>query len=200
MNAEMQPLYWRIQNNDNSGFDAVSLLMPAGEGEPATLVPTEVSFCSRRTGTQAVDVRWTDEDSDLFLHLLERVSEDHADETEEGVVLDINDGVVQGIVQLVALARFKTPWPSDDLVAGDVNTVREDIEIGDLVAIHTHYGCPMAIVVGMDSIDLTCILLEDIEAEGVSIVPEHSVFVINRDSALPPAFAESDTGEDAVFH
>jgi len=43
-------------------------------------------------------------------------------------------------------------------------------------------------------------LLEDIEAEGVSIVPEHSVFAINRDSALPPAFAESDTGEDAVFH
>jgi len=200
MNAEMQPLYWRIQNNDNSGFDAVSLLMPAAEGEPATLVPTEVSFCSRRSGSQAVDVRWTEEDSDLFLSLLDRVSGDHAEETDDSMVLDINDGVVQGIVQLVALARFKTPWPSDDLVAGDINTVREEVEIGDLVALHTHHGCPMAIIVGMDSIDLTCILLEDIEVDGVSIVPEHSVFVVNRSCALPPAFAESDSGEDAVLH
>ena len=200
MNAEMQPLYWRLQNNDNSGFDAVSLLMPAAEGEPATLVPTEVSFCSRRSGSQDVDVRWTEEDSDLFLQLLDRVSDDHADETDEGVVLDINDGVVQGIVQLVALARFKTPWPSDELVAGGVNTVRDELEIGDLVGIHTHAATPMAIVVGMDSIDLTCILLEDIEVEGKSIVPEHSVFVINRDSALPPEFAESYTDEEAVLH
>ncbi|MEK9765008.1 MAG: hypothetical protein VW274_00865 [Thalassolituus sp.] len=200
MNAEMQPLYWRIQDNDNTGLDAVSLLMPANDGEPATVMPTEVSFCSRRSGNQAVDVRWSDEDSDLFLSLLERVSGDHAEEEDDSMVLDINDGVVQGIVQLVALARFKTPWPSDELVADDINTVREEIEIGDLVAVHTYYGCPMAIVVGMDSIDVTCILLEDIESDGHSLVPDHSVFVVNRSCILPPAFAESDTGEAAVFH
>ena len=51
MFAEMQPLYWRIQNTDATGFDAVSLLMPSADGEPATLFPTDVSICSRRSGT-----------------------------------------------------------------------------------------------------------------------------------------------------
>lgn len=202
MNAEMQALYWRIQNNLNSGLDAVSLLMPAADGEPDTVMPTEVSYCSRRSGAAAkqFDVRWSDEDSDLFLSLLDRVSNPEDAEDDDGMVLDINDGVVQGIVQLVALARFKTPWPSDELVAGDINTVREELEIGDLVAVHTRYGSPMAIVVGQDSIDVTCILLEDIVREGRSIVPDHSVFVVNRCCVLPSAFAESDSGEAAVFH
>ena len=200
MNAEMQPLYWRLQNNDTSGCDAVSLLMPASEGEPATVVPTEVSFCSNRSGGQDVDIRWTDEDTDLFLQLLDRVSDDHTDETDDGLVLDINDGVVQGIIQLVALARFGTPWPSQDLVAGGINTVRDELEIGDLVGIHTHVTIPMAIVVGMDSIDLTCILLEDVEVAGTSIVPAHSVFVINRASVLPPEFADSYIDVDTVLH
>lgn len=200
MNAEMQALYWRIQNNnDHSGQDAVSLLMPSEDGEPATVLPTEVNFCSRRSGIQAIDIKWSDDDSDLFLNLLDRISNDDPDD-EDNIVLDINDSIVQGIIQLVALARFTTPWQLDDLADEDVNTVREEVEIGDLVAINTKHGHPMAIIVGMDSIDLTCILLEDIEKDGLSIVPDHSVIVVNRNSALPNTFAESDVGESETFH
>ena len=89
MFAEMQPLYWRIQNTDASGFDAVSLLMPSSDGEPATLFPTDVSFCSRRSGTQSVDLQWSDDDSDLFMTLLDRVEIPESDEDDEGLVLDI---------------------------------------------------------------------------------------------------------------
>ncbi|WP_370294092.1 hypothetical protein [Thalassolituus sp.] len=198
MIAEMQPLYWRIQDTDNSGLDAVSLLMPANEGEPATVVPTDVSFCSRRSGNQAVDVRWSDDDSDLFLSLLERVSSEDAE--DDSIVLDINDGIVQGIVQLVALTRFKTPWPTDELVGDDINTERDETEIGDLVALNTRYGFVMGIVVGMDSIDMTCILLEDISDGDVCLVPDHSVLVFDRTNVLPIAFADTDTGEGATFH
>jgi len=198
MNAEMQPLYWRIQDTNNTGLDAVSLLMPANEGEPATVVPTDVSFCSRRSGNQAVDVRWSDDDSDLFLSLLERVS--HEDAEDDGIVLDINDGIVQGIVQLVALTRFQTPWPTDELVGEDFITEREETEIGDLVALNTRHGFYTAIVVGMDSIDVTVVLLEDICDGGLCLVPDHSVLVIDRCSVLQIAFADTDTGEDAVFH
>lgn len=200
MNAEMQAMYWRIQNNnDHSGQDAVSLLMPSDGSEPATLLPTEVSFCSRRSGRQDVDLKWSEDDSDLFLNLLERISNDDPSD-DEGIVLDINDGIVQGIVQLVALARFQTPWPTDELVGEDINTVRDDVEVGDLVAVNTLYGYPMAIIVGMDSIDLTCVLLESIEKDGFSIVPDHSVIILNRNSALPNTFAASDTGEAETFH
>ncbi|MAR01110.1 MAG: hypothetical protein CMI00_11330 [Oceanospirillaceae bacterium] len=200
MFAEMQPLYWRIQNKDASGFDAVSLLMPSADGEPATLFPTDVSFCSRRSGTQSVDLRWSDDDSDLFMTLLDRVEIPEADEEDDGLVLDINDGVVQGIVQLVALARFKTPWPTDELVAEDINTEREELELGDLAAVNTIHGYATAIVVAMDSIDITCVLLEDICDDHNILVPHHSLVVVNRISMLPLAFAESDIGEGAVRH
>lgn len=202
MHAHMQPLYWRIQNTDTSGFDVVSLLMPATDSEPATVLPTDVSFCSRRLDKKALDIKWSEDDSDLFLSLLDRLSLNLEDEVDdEGLVLDINDDVVQGIVQLVALARFKTPWPTDELVGEDFNTEREEVEVGDLISVNTSAGFYMAIIVAMDSIDVTCILMEDIVDQGEQcIMPEHSVLVLNRSYVLPLAFADSDLGEEAVFH
>lgn len=202
MHAHMQPLYWRIQNTEASEFHAVSLLMPATDDEPATVLPTDVSFCSHRKDKKDLDIKWSEDDSDLFMSLLERLSlnlEDDMD--EEGLVLDINDELVQGIVQLVALARFKTPWPTDELVGGDINVVREELEVGDLIAINTLSGNYMGIIVAMDSIDVTCVLMEDIVSEdGQCLMPEHSLLVLNRHYALPLAFAENDLGEDATFH
>lgn len=200
MFAEMQPLYWRIQNTDAAGFDAVSLLMPSADGEPATLFPTDVSICSKRSGKQSVDLQWSDDDSDLFMTLLDRVEIPEADDDDDGLVLDINDGVVQGIVQLVALARFKTPWPTDELVAEDINTEREEQELGDLVAINSLHGFATAIIVAMDSIDMTCILLEDISDQEQVLIPHHSLIVVNRTSVLPLTFAESDLGEGVTRH
>jgi hypothetical protein len=200
MNAEMQPLFWRIRDAESNGTEIVSLLMPSNaDGEPASEFPVDVCFQSRRSNRHAVDLRWSDDDSDLFLSLLDRISDD-GDGEEEGITLDINDGVVQGIVQLVALARFKTPWPSDDIVGEDFITEREEFEIGDLVALNTRYGFVMAIVVGMDSIDMTCILLENIQDGDECLVPDHSVLIVNRAYALLPAFADSDTGEGAIIH
>ena len=130
MNAEMQPLFWRIRDAESNGTEIVSLLMPSNaDGEPASEFPVDVSFQSRRSNRHAVDIRWSDDDSDLFLSLLDRISDDD-DGEEEGITLDINDGVVQGIVQLVALARFKTPWPSDDIVGEDFITEREETRVG----------------------------------------------------------------------
>ena len=103
MNAEMQPLFWRISDQDQSGFEAVSLLMPAGTaGEDPAEFPTEVSFRSNRSSHHPVDLRWSEEDSDLFMSLLDRLMEP---EEEGDIEVDISDGVIQGIVQLVALAR-----------------------------------------------------------------------------------------------
>ncbi len=199
MNAEMQPLFWRISDQDSSGFEAVSLLMPAGPaGEDAAVFPTEVSFPSNRSTTHPVDLRWSEEDSDLFMQLLDRLME--ADDEQE-IEVDISDGVIQGIVQLVALARFKTPWPTDELVGEDIITELEEIEVGDLVALNTCHGYALAIIVGLDSIDATCVLLDSLmNEEGQLVVPDHSLLVINRHYVLPAAFAPSDQGEDAVFH
>jgi len=198
MNAEMQPLFWRISDQNKSGFEAVSLLMPSGQsGETPAEFPTEVSFRSNRSSTHPVDLRWSEEDSDLFMSLLDRLVE-----AEEGddIEVDISDSVIQGIVQLVALARFKTPWPTDELTGDDFITEREELEIGDLVALNTCHGFALAIIVGLDSIDATCVLMDSLMSGDELQVPDHSLLVINRHYVLSASFADSDVGEDAVFH
>jgi hypothetical protein len=198
MNAEMQPLFWRICDQDSSGFEVVSLFMPAGvAGEEPAEFPTEVSFRSNRKTTHPVDLRWSEEDSDLFMSLLDRLVDASEDESLE---VDISDSVVQGIVQLVALARFKVPWPTDELTGDDFITEREEIEVGDLVALNTRYGFALAIIVGLDSIDATCVMLDALMEDDQLMVPDHSLLVINRHYVLPASFADTDTGEDAVFH
>ncbi|WP_430459930.1 hypothetical protein ACQUQU_12015 [Thalassolituus sp. LLYu03] len=198
MNAEMQPLFWRISDQDKSGFEAVSLLMPANaDGEEATEYPTEVSFRSNRSSTHPVDLRWSEEDSDLFMNLLDRLIEADA---EDSIELDISDSVIQGIIQLVALVRFKSPWPTDELTGDDFITEREELEVGDLVSLNTRYGFTLAIVVGLDSIDATCVLMEAVADGEQVLIPDHSLLVINRHYVLSPAFSDEDMGDDAVYH
>ncbi|MDO6682246.1 MULTISPECIES: hypothetical protein [unclassified Oceanobacter] len=199
MNTEVMPLFWRIAEHEKNGLEAVSLLMPAPvSGEEPAEFPTDVFFCSSREQKPPVDLRWSDEDSDLFMSLLDRVVD--VEENNE-VTLDINDGIVQGIVQLVALARFKKPASTDDLVGEDFNTEREETEIGDLVALNTRYGYILAIVVGLDSIDTTCVLLESVEDEsGLTLAAENTLVVANRLSILSSRFADSDIGQGEVRH
>ena len=198
MNAEMQPLFWRISDQDKSGFEAVSLLMPAGmAGEDPAEFPTEVCFRSNRSTTHPVDLRWSEEDSDLLMNLLDRLMDA---EDGEDIEVDLSDSVIQGIVQLVALARFKTPWPTDELTGDDFITEREELEIGDLVALNTRFGFALAVIVGLDSIDATCVLMDSLMSGDELQVPDHSLLVINRHCVLPASFADSDLGEDAVFH
>jgi hypothetical protein len=200
MNSEMMPLYWRIETTEQKGVEGVSLLMPGNQlGEDASEYPTDVFVRSNRVSKgKPVDLRWTDEDSDLFLNLLDRVVEL---EDDSEITLDLNDGIVQGIVQLVALARFKSPWPSDDLVGEDINTIRDEVEIGDLVAISTQHGYCQAIIIGLDSIDATCVLLEPIQTESNRVLmPAQSLLVVNRLSVLSSVFADTDPGQGQVRH
>lgn len=198
MNAEMQPLFWRISRTKQQGMNAVSLLMPADAGGSAAEFPTDVSFPSDAILVEPQDLRWSEEDSELFLDLVERVL-DTRDRSD--VELDLNDDVVQGIVQLVALHRFQTPRPLDEMLADDVITEREELEVGDLVSLNTRFGSPLAIIVALDSIDATCILLDPlIDPGGDILIPDHSVLMVNRLAVLPAAFAVTDNGEGATLH
>lgn len=197
MNAEMQPLYWRINDAEQPGMEAVSLLMPTTEGELPAEYPTDVAFHASKRRTGPLDLRWSDDDSELFMSLLDRVMDTSS---EPEISLDITDDVVQGIVQLVAVARFRTPWPTDEIVGDDFITEREELEVGDLVALNTSVGFPMAIIVAIDSIDATCILLDELITNDTELVPDHSVLVVNRAYVLPSTFADSDNGDNAIVH
>lgn len=191
MNAVLQPLFWRLASEQNSDMDVVSVLMPRGEEADKVAIEyaIDVSFKASTQHQNPIDLRWSEEDSELFMSLLRKVM----NISDQDIELDIEDGMVQGLIHLVATARFHTPWPGDELEGDDFITYRQEIEIGDLVSLNTKYGFYSAVVVGLDSIDATCVLLDDImvpDSEEEVLMTSHSLLMVNRVAVLPPDFAE----------
>ena len=202
MNAILQPLFWRLANEQNSDLDVVSVLMPRGEEADKVAIEyaIDVSFKPSIYHQNPIDLRWSEEDSALFMSLLNKVM----NVTEKDIQLDIEDGMVQGLINLVATARFHTPWPGDELEGEDFMTYRKEVEVGDLISINTKYGFYSAVIVALDSIDATVVLLDDLvsddivssasadlsEDEQEVIMPSHSLLILNRVCVLPAEFAE----------
>lgn len=191
MNAVLQPLFWRLAHEQNSNLDVVSVLMPRGNEEDKVAIEyaIDVSFKPSTHHQNPIDLRWSQEDSELFMSLLQKVM----NVTEEDVELDIEDSMVQGLIHLVATARFHTPWPGDELEGEDFITYRKDIEVGDLISINTKYGFYSGVIVDLDSIDATVVLLDDIlekDSEESVVMPSHSLLMVNRVAVLPAEFAE----------
>lgn len=198
MNVHMQPLFWRLSGNNYSGLDAVSLLMPHGQGrDQTTEIPTDVRFYSKRNSIHPVDMRWSGEDAELFFALLSRVLPAPIDNNIE---VDLQDKNIQGIVHLVAQMRFQAPWSLDDLLGEDLNTTRTELSIGDLVALNTCYGFPLAIVVGLDAIEVNCVLVEPVVANEHVLMAERSLLTMNRLGVLPATFADSASREQQTLH
>jgi hypothetical protein len=205
MSAVLQPLFWRLANEQNSDLDIVSVLMPRGAEEEKVAIEyaIDVSFKPSTQHQNPIDLRWSEEDSELFMSLLQNVM----DIGDKHVELDIEDSMIQGLINLVATARFHTPWPGDDLEGEDFITYRKEIEVGDFVSLNTVYGFFSAVIVALDSIDATVILLDDIISPDTADVPEglqevimqsHSLLMLNRVCVLPPEFAEDVEG--TVLH
>ncbi|HCM06308.1 MAG TPA: hypothetical protein DIC30_09885 [Oceanospirillales bacterium] len=197
MNAVLQPLFWRLANEQNSGLDVVSVLMPRGDEADRVAIEyaIDVSFKPSNSHQNPIDLRWSEDDSELFMSLLRKV----LNVTDKDIELDIEDGMVQSLINLVATARFHTPWPGDELEGEDFMTYRKEIEVGDLISLNTKYGFYSAVIVALDSIDATVVLLDDIvspdsaglpEDEQDVIMPSHSLLMLNRVCVLPAEFAE----------
>lgn len=197
MSAVLQPLFWRLANEQNTDLDIVSVLMPRGEEKEKVAIEyaIDVSFKPSTQHQSPIDLRWSEEDSELFMSLLRKVM----NISDKDVELDIEDDMVQGLIHLVATARFHTPWPGDELEGEDFMTYRSEIEVGDLISVNTTHGFFSAVIVALDSIDATVVLLDDIISSEVStgpeeecevIMPSHSLLMLNRVCVLPAEFAE----------
>lgn len=197
MSAVLQPLFWRLANEQSSDLDIVSVLMPRGDEKEKVAIEyaIDVSFKPSTQHQNPIDLRWSEEDSELFMSLLRKVM----NISDKDVELDIEDNMIQGLIHLVATARFHTPWPGDELEGEDFITYRKEIEVGDLISINTTYGFYSAVIVALDSIDATVVLLDDIlspvtedepEGELDVIMPSHTLLMLNRVCVLPAEFAE----------
>ncbi|MGK0405932.1 MAG: hypothetical protein ACJAR6_001311 [Oleispira sp.] len=197
MSAVLQPLFWRLANEQNSDMDIVSVLMPKGAEEEKVAIEyaIDVTFKPSTQHQSPIDLRWSEEDSELFMSLLKKVM----NMGDKHIELDIEDKMIQSLIHLVATARFHTPWPGDELEGEDFMTYRKEIEVGDLISLNTVYGFYSAVVVALDSIDATVVLLDDImspetlrepEEQQDVIMPSHSLLMLNRVCILPADFAE----------
>jgi hypothetical protein len=205
MSAVLQPLFWRLANEQNSDMDMVSVLMPRGAEEEKVAIEyaIDVSFKPSTKHQSPIDLRWSEEDSELFMCLLQKVM----NIGDKHIELDIEDSMIQGLINLVATARFHTPWPGDDLEGEDFITYRTEIEVGDFISLNTIYGFYSAVIVALDSIDATVVLLDDIISAETADAPEelqdvimhsHSLLMLNRVCILPAEFA--DDVEASVLH
>jgi hypothetical protein len=197
MSAVLQPLFWRLANEQNSDMDIVSVLMPKGAAEEKVAIEyaIDVTFKPSTQHQSPIDLRWSEEDSELFMSLLKKVM----NMSDKHIELNIEDKMIQSLIHLVATARFHTPWPGDELEGEDFLTYRKEIEVGDLISLNTIYGFYSAVVVALDSIDATVVLLDDImspetlrepEEQQYVIMPSHSLLMLNRVCILPADFAE----------
>ncbi|MFT6190143.1 MAG: hypothetical protein ACJAW8_000391 [Oleispira sp.] len=197
MSAVLQPLFWRLANEQNSDLDIVSVLMPRGPEEEKVAIEyaIDVSFKPSTQHQSPIDLRWSEADGELFMSLLRNVM----DVGDDHIELDIEDSMIQGLINLVATARFHTPWPGDELEGEDFPTYRKELDIGDFISINTIYGFYSAVIVALDSIDATVVLLDDIispdtvdapEEHQEVIIPSHNLIMLNRVCVLPAEFAE----------
>lgn len=177
-------LKWRLADVQGSGSEQVSLVMPQITGNDIRefLLPTDIPSPQ----TTVEDLRWSDEDLELFFHLLEKQL---GLEIVEDMPLDLQDEGVINILHVVAAARFIIPETADGILAADISTVMEEYEPGDLAAIHTIDGFKSGIIVAMDSIEVTFVLLDCIEdADQQLLFDVYDTLLVNKHSLLPADF------------
>lgn len=197
MSIQMQPLFWRIGDTQGNGRGALSLLMPHHLGSRnVTELPINLSFQASPEHSGPKDLRWSESDVELFMALLQQKRQDAL---EGDVELDIQDRAVQGMIQLVALARFQTALNIDADLDGEIITERTELEIGSMVALNNGSTFPLAIIVALDSVEVSCILLEPCALPAQELA-DGSLVVLSRQATLPESFAQSFQGEGAVRH
>lgn len=177
-------LKWRLADVQGSGSDQVSLVMPqvSGHENREFLLPTDIPSPQ----STVEDLRWSDDDLELFFRLLEKQL---GLEITEDMPLDMQDEGVINILHVVAAARFIIPHPADDILGPDIPTIMEEYEPGDLAAINTLDGFKSGIIVGMDSIEVVFVLLDSIEnAEHELTYDVYDTLMVNKHSLLPAEF------------
>lgn len=185
-------LYWRLTHNAKLNSAHVSLLMPSqNKQQKPEEIPTNVNLAPLKKHLKPIDIKWSEEDKELFFELLGRIDENDSQE----LVLDLTETHLQEIIHWVAIKRFYSP-SCFELFEGEIlQTERMELEVGDIVAVNTRYGFSLGIILTLNSIDADCILLDGLYDEEKEVLAEKSLINVSRLCLLPPEYAE----EDSVF-
>lgn len=189
------PLKWRMADVEGNGVDFVNVVMP--EQDPLSNQEILLSTDIPSPLTSSMDIRWSDEDIDLFQILLIKMLNLSNIEDQQ---LELNQPELVDVLHIVAAAHFIEPVDAESFLAEDVSAVLSEIDLGDLISVHTKAGFKSAVVADLDSIEAVCVLLEPVEIDGEDILDIYDTFVVNKHNILPAEFGNVLPGDEAVIH
>ncbi len=195
---KMQPkatLRWRMADIEGTGIEQVNVVMPEANihSQHEILLSTDIPSPQ----ASALDIGWTDDDINLFSLLLDKMLGLPESDSE----LEIDNPEIIDILHVVAAAHFIPPVNAQEVLAGDINTVLSELDVADLIAVHTQDGFKSAIICGLDSIEALCVLLEPIEGiDGLQDLDIYDTLLVNKHSILPAEFGNVVPGEECLLN
>lgn len=189
------PLVWRLADVAGTGVEFVNVVMP----EQGPLANQEVLLSTDIPSPldASMDISWSDEDLDLFQSLLHKMLDLNPYDADG---LQLNQPELVDVLHIVAAAHFIEPKDADEFLAEDIPSTHSEVDIGDLISVHTQGGFKSAVVADLDSIEAVCVLLEPLEVDGKDVLDIYDTFVVNKHNILPAEFGNVLPGDDAVIH
>jgi len=189
------PLVWRLADVAGTGVEFVNVVMP----EQGPLANQEVLLSTDIPSPldASMDISWSDEDLDLFQSLLHKMLDLNPYDAD---ALQLNQPELVDVLHIVAAAHFIEPKDADEFLAEDISSIHSEVDIGDLISVHTQGGFKSAVVADLDSIEAVCVLLEPLEIDGKDVLDIYDTFVVNKHNILPAEFGNVLPGDDAVIH
>jgi hypothetical protein len=188
------PLKWRLADVEGTGVEFVNVVMPE---DPLSNKEILLSTDIPSPLNSSMDIKWSDEDLDLFQTLLYKMLDLGLHDTDQ---LELNQPELVDVLHIVAAAHFIEPKDADEFLAEDIATVLCEIDLGDLISVHTQGGFKTAVVADLDSIEAVCVLLEPLEIDGEDVLDIYDTFVVNKHNILPPEFGNVMPGDEATIH
>ncbi len=197
-------LMWRLVDETGQGADLVTFVLPGEFGDNNSELCLETDIIAAldpvQLKQQNTDLKWSEDDVELLLVLLEKMLPDP--DVDESISLDFNDPSTIEIIHIIASARFSQALDlTQEELGSPLLTELEDAEVGNLVAVNFKTGFKLAVIVELDSIDATCVLLEDIDDSSLpKSLSVHDVVVLSRHDLLPATFGNVHPGETDSVH
>lgn len=189
-------LKWRLADVAGEGVELVNVVLPelstrqSGEVLLSTDIPSP--------HTSVADIQWSEEDQELFCLLLEKMMDFDFQNMQE---LDLSDPELIDVLHVVAAAHFLPPLDADEILADDLPTIMSELDVGDLVAIHTRDGFKSCVITGLDSIEALCVLLEPIDNLGEEYeLDVYDTLLVNKHSILPADFGNVVPDVECCVH
>jgi len=191
------PFLWRLSPESGDGLCAVSMVVPyesEDDRRDLTIETSVVSFASDSTRAESEEMlEWNQDDISLFLKLVAHEQDDNRVIANDTVRIDLTDPAIIDIIHVVAAAGFGMAYSSTAVLQHSTGLYpAHNCDIGSFASLNTSIGFKHCVVVDIDSEEVVCVLLEDIDVESIGEFDKlnrHDLLLVKRADLLHPDFA-----------